>query len=313
MKWFMDVVRSEALTKQFNSFTAVSNLNFTVDENEVFGLLGPNGAGKTTTIRMLATLLHPTQGTAQVAGYDILKDPVNVRRSVGILTENPSLYERLTAYENMEFYARAYGVTGEQKIRGRVKTLLEEFDLWDRRNDRVVVFSKGMKQKLAIARAIIHDPKVVLLDEPTASLDPEASRSIRDLIVQMTQHEEHTVLLSTHRLEDAEKLCHKVLIINKGMTRALETPQALRRMTQGKPRLEVRIGPLDGQQSQKLRGSKYVKSLEVQDGRLLIELEDDSTTPEVVRMLVEMNISIYSVTTILPSLEDAYLMLVKQS
>jgi len=307
----MDSVLCEGLTKQFNSLIAVNDLSFTVEENEVFGLLGPNGAGKTTTLRMLASLIRPTRGRAQVAGYDILKDPVNVRRCVGILTENPSLYERLTAYENLDFYARAYGVTGEQRIQERVKTLLEEFNLWDRRNDRVAVFSRGMKQKLAIARAIIHDPKVVLLDEPTAGLDPEASKSIRDLILRMVRHEEHTVLLSTHRLEDVEKLCHRILVICNGVKRALERPQALRQMVKGLPKLEVRIGRLNGEQSQKLRESKYVRNVEVQDGKLLIELEDEAATPEIVRVLVEAGVSIYSVNTIIPSLEDAYLTLVK--
>ncbi len=175
----MPVIDVNGLTRTFNSFVAVDRLSLEVEEGEVFGLLGPNGAGKTTTLRMLACLISPTAGFASIAGFDIRKDPVNVRKSMGILTENPSLYERLTAYENMDFFAEAYGVENAQERKDRIHELLEFLSLWDRRNDKVATFSKGMKQKLAIARATVHKPLVLFMDEPTAGLDPESAKEIR--------------------------------------------------------------------------------------------------------------------------------------
>jgi ABC-2 type transport system ATP-binding protein len=166
-------VVAEGLTRKFNSFTAVQNLSLEIEEGEVFGLLGPNGAGKTTTLRMLAALISPTEGSATVAGFDVRRYPSKVRQNVGILTENPSLYERLSAFENMDFFAEAYGVTDSIERHRRIREALEFLSLWNRRNDKVATFSKGMKQKLAIARTTVHKPKILFLDEPTAGLDPE--------------------------------------------------------------------------------------------------------------------------------------------
>ncbi|MBM5805999.1 MAG: ABC transporter ATP-binding protein [Candidatus Verstraetearchaeota archaeon] len=231
----MLAVETQSLTKQFGTCAAVDHLSFEVEEGEVFGLLGPNGAGKTTTIRMLACIVSPSGGSAKVAGYDIAKESVKVRRSVGILTENPSLYERLSAVENLEFFARAYGITNRHKVSDRIKELLDLFQLWDRRDERVATFSKGMKQKLAIARAIVHDPPILLLDEPTAGLDPEASKLIRDLIERLGSLERHTVLLCTHRLEDAERLCDRVMIISRGASKVVGTTKELRNRMGGTP------------------------------------------------------------------------------
>ena len=200
----MAIVDVEDLTKTFGSHVAVDHLNFKVEEGEVFGLLGPNGAGKTTTVRMLACLISASGGSAKVGGYKIAEKPLEVRQTVGILTESPSLYERLTAYENMDFFAEAYGISNPKEKANRIRELLEFFDLWERRNDKVAGFSKRMKQKLAIARALVHDPPVLFLDEPTASLDPEAAKEVRDLIEMLSRREKHTVLLCTHHLEDAE-------------------------------------------------------------------------------------------------------------
>ncbi|MCJ7573154.1 ABC transporter ATP-binding protein, partial [Candidatus Bathyarchaeota archaeon] len=168
----MPAIETVGLVKRFGSLAAVDGLSFEVEAGEIFGLLGPNGSGKTTTIRMLSCLIAPTEGQASVGGHDIRRDPLMVREIVGVLTENPSLYERLTAYENMEFFARAYGVADEAARAARIREVLEFFELWERRSDRVGTYSKGMKQKLAIARAIVHSPEVLFLDEPTAGLDP---------------------------------------------------------------------------------------------------------------------------------------------
>ena len=192
------MIEAENLTRTFGSLTAVNNLNLHIDKGEVFGFLGPNGAGKTTTIRMLACLIAPTRGTATVAGYNIQKDPLKVRQSVGILTENPSLYERLSAYENMDFFAQAYGVTDLAERRKRIQELLEFFHLWERRNDKVAGFSKGMKQKLAIVRATVHRPPVMFLDEPTRVWIHSQLRKIRDMMAEKLSVHEVRVAVTHH-------------------------------------------------------------------------------------------------------------------
>ena len=233
------MIDTENLTRKFGNLTAVDNLTLHIEKGEVFGFLGPNGAGKTTTIRMLACLISPTKGTATVAGYNIQKDPLRVRQSVGILTENPSLYERLTAYENMNFFAEAYGINDVAERQKRIQELLEFFHLWERKNDKVAGFSKGMKQKLAIVRATVHRPPVLLLDEPTAGLDPETAKEIRDLMAQLSQHEKCTILLSTHHLEDAERLCRRVMIMNRGKCLLIGTPDELREKISPRPIIQV--------------------------------------------------------------------------
>ena len=294
----------------------MDRLSFEVEEGEVFGILGPNGAGKTTTIRMLACIVSPSGGSAKVAGYDIVKESVNVRKSVGILTENPSLYERLSAVENLEFFAKAYGITDGQRVSERIKELLDFFQLWDRRNERVATFSKGMKQKLAIARAIVHDPPILLLDEPTAGLDPEASKLIRNLIERLGSLERHTVLLCTHRLEDAERLCDRVMIISRGASKVVGTTKELRNRMGGHPKLEVTLREVTREVVDKVRGIESVEGVEVDEGsaRLLVAANDvEAVAPYVVRALVNAGAMVTGVSVFLPSLEEAYLKLVRET
>jgi len=241
----VSIIQTKGIKKVFGLLTAVDHLSFEVREGEVFGLLGPNGAGKTTTIRMLACLISPSEGSAKVCGYDISRDSIKVRQIVGILTENPSLYERLTAYENMDFFAEAYGLSDVQEKQNRIRELLEFFKLWDRRNDKVAAFSKGMKQKLSIARALVHGPHVLFLDEPTSGLDPESAKVIRDLIERLSRREKRTILLCTHRLEDAEKLCNRVMIINRGKGVIAGTPDELRERIACQPALQVTLKELN--------------------------------------------------------------------
>jgi ABC-2 type transport system ATP-binding protein len=241
------IIESEGLTKVFGSHTAVDRLNFEVEEGEVFGLLGPNGAGKTTTVRMLACLISPSEGSANVGGHKIGENPLKVRQTVGILTENPSLYERLTAYENMDFFAEAYSLSNPQEKSNRIMELLDFFNLWERRNDKVATFSRGMKQKLAIARALVHNPPILFLDEPTAGLDPESSKEVRDLMEMLSRREKHTILLCTHHLEDAEKLCNRVMIINRGKSVIVGTPDELRERIAGKPTVQITLKKLNAE------------------------------------------------------------------
>lgn len=311
----MSSVETNGLTRRFGSLMAVDHLSFEVKEGEVFGLLGPNGAGKTTTVRMLACLISPSEGSARVGGYDIGRDSLRVRQIVGILTENPSLYDRLTAYENMDFFAEAYGLSDVQEKRIRIRELLEFFELWKRRNDKVATFSKGMKQKLAIARALVHQPPILFLDEPTAGLDPESSKGIRDLMERLSQREKHTILLCTHHLEDAEKLCSRVMIINRGKSVIVGSPDELRDKIAGQPVLQVTVKKLNQKIIEVVKDLKQVKEVEVDNSvsRLIITLDDvKSATPEVVRNIVYAGGMVLSVNALRPSLEEAYLKLVKE-
>lgn len=308
-------IEAEGLTRRFGAITAVDHLSFRVEEGEVFGLLGPNGAGKTTTVRMLTCLISPSEGSASIGGYDIIRDSLKVREIVGILTENPSLYERLTAYENLDFFAEAYGLLDEQEKRIRIRELLEFFELWERRNDKVGVFSKGMKQKLAIARALIHKPPFLFLDEPTSGLDPAASKGIRDLIKRLSQREKHTILLCTHRLEDAEKLCNRIMIINKGKSVVVGNPNELCDRIAGPPTLQVTLKKLNHEIIEAVRRREYVLEVnaDYSASKLMITLDNlELATPEVVRTIVFGGGLILSVNVLRPSLEEVYLKLIKE-
>lgn len=313
-KIFMISIAAEGLTRYFGSIKAVDHLTFEVNEGEIFGLLGPNGAGKTTTIRMLACLIKPSEGSAIVGGYDILKNPIKVREIVGILTENPSLYERLTAYENMEFFAEAYGLLERQERHRRIKELLEFFGLWNRRNDKVAIFSKGMKQKLAIAKALVHNPPILFLDEPTSGLDPESSKEIRDLMERLSRHEKRTIILSTHRLEDAERLCNRVMIINKGKSIFMGSPEELRNRVCNNPILIIKLKEINSAVLNAIKTVNGVKEIKINNttSQLEISVDDiDYVTSEVVKAIVYAGGRILQVNASKPSIEEAYLKLIK--
>lgn len=309
------MIEVKGLTKHFGSQVAVDQLSFEVGEGEVFGLLGPNGAGKTTTIRMLAGLFSASEGWAKVGGYRIDKESLQVRQTVGILTENPSLYERLTAYENMDFFAQAYGLSEPKEKQNRIKKLLDFFGLWERRNEKAATFSKGMKQKLAIARALVHKPPILFLDEPTSSLDPESSKEVRDLIAKLSQHEKRTILLCTHHLEDAERLCTRVMIINKGKSIIVGTPDDLRDKIAGNPKIEIKLKKLSPAIVEAAKNVIQVKQVDVNNSasKLTVTLSDvQSGTPQVVKKIVEADGLVLSVVEVRPSLEEAYLKLIKE-
>jgi ABC-2 type transport system ATP-binding protein len=309
------IIEVENLTKKFGSFVAVNQLNFSIGEGEVFGLLGPNGAGKTTTVRMLAGLVSSSGGSAKVKGYVINSESLKVRETVGILTENPSLYEKLTAYENMDFFAQAYGLTESAQKNQRIQEMLQFFGLWERRNDKVATFSKGMKQKLAIARALVHKPSIIFLDEPTSGLDPESSKEVRDLVAKLSGHEKSTILLCTHHLEDAEKLCSRVMIINKGTNVIVGTPDELRNKISGTPTVEVileSVSSKDVEATKQVSGVKQV-TVDEESHKLTVTVDDaQSCTPKIVKNLVDAGGLILGVKVVRASLEEAYLKLIKE-
>jgi ABC-2 type transport system ATP-binding protein len=241
----MDVIRTEGLTKQFDDFVAVDGVTLAVPEGQVLALLGPNGAGKTTTVRMLASILKPTSGWATIAGYDIVKDARIVRRIVGLLTEFPGLYLRMRALEYLDFFGQLQGLSPPQRRR-RSEELLVRFKMWEARDLRLGEYSKGMRQKLALIRAMLHGPQVLFLDEPTSAMDPHSAKLVRDCILDL-RHEQRTILICTHNLAEAELLADRVAIIRRGQIIALGTLAELRARLLGDPVLELRLAQsLDG-------------------------------------------------------------------
>ena len=223
----------QGLTKRFGDKVALDNFTLEIPSGVVFGLLGPNGAGQTTAVRLLSTILKPTSGTATVNGYDILAQPELVRKSVGVLPEDTGLYDRLTAVETLRFYGGVQGLEGPE-LDERIDKLLQLLELYDRRNDRTAKYSRGMRQKLALARALIHDPPVLLLDEPTLGLDVMSTHAIRDYVKGIAK-EGKTVLLNTNNMYEAQMLCERLALINKGALRASGTVSDLEKLanTQG--------------------------------------------------------------------------------
>ncbi len=310
----MSGIEATGLIKRFGPLTAVDGISFKADAGEIFGLLGPNGSGKTTTVRLLSCLIAPSAGSAKVAGFDIVSEPLKVREAVGVLTENPGIYDRLSALENMEFFAEAYGLTDRTERDARLRELLEFFDLWDRRGDKVGTWSKGMRQKLAIAKAVVHNPGVLFLDEPSSGLDPKTAKDIRDLMWDMSRHEKRTIVLCTHNLEEAERLCSRVMIIRKGAPLATGSVEDLRRKMHGAPALEVTVEHADDvllKKASKLEGVKNVSMSGVDI--LLFDLDDpEAGTPDIVSSLVKAGARVKSVNIMRPTLEDTYLELTKE-
>ena len=289
------------------SRTAVDQLTLSIPAGSVFGFLGPNGAGKTTTVRMLSALIAPTSGTAQVNGHRIGSDNEAIRGSVGILTETPGLYDRLSAWENLVFFARLYDLDA-RRAAAQTEHYLRELDLWERRNDKVGGFSKGMRQKLAIARAFLHEPQVVFLDEPTSGLDPEAARTVLNF-VKTLRGEGRTIFLTTHNLPEADEMCDLIGIFKTRLLR-LDTPDRLRAELFGRG-VEVRIAGDSAAFVQAARALPFVRDVAARNGSLQVSLDDpDGQSPALVQALIAAGAQIRSVEPIAHSLEDVYMELV---
>jgi ABC-2 type transport system ATP-binding protein len=299
------MIVTEGLGKRFGELQAVENLSLRVNAGEVFGFLGPNGAGKTTTVRMLSALIGPTSGKAWVAGCEVGRQDGELRRKVGILTESPGLYDRLSAERNLEFFARLYEVAD---VAGQVERYLRLLGLWDRRHEPVGGFSKGMRQKLAIARAMLHEPQVVFLDEPTSALDPEAARLVREFVAEL-KHEGRAIFLCTHNLDEADRLCDRVAVFRTRLL-ALDTPAALRRQLFGRS-VVFHLRAMDASYAERVRALPGVQSVQIVDRKLVVGLEDpESANPQLIRALVEAGADIQFVGELRRTLEDVYLRLV---
>jgi ABC-2 type transport system ATP-binding protein len=304
------MIEAENLTKKFENFTAVDRIHLNVPSGQVLALLGPNGAGKTTTVRLLTSILRPSEGWARVAGFDVVREPDKVRASVGVLTENHGLYVRMNAEEYLLFFAELYGVK-PGVARARYGQMLEKFGLGAARQKRLGEYSKGMRQKLALVRALLHDPPVLLLDEPTSAMDPESARTVRDVIQTLRASSERTIILCTHNLTEAEELADQIAIIRSGRIIHNDTPENLKMKLLGPAEYEARL-------AQSLNG--WLPELPV--GTELLEkserclrfrvLQPEISNPLIIRQLLEHQVELVSFQEVSRSLERAYLQAVSQ-
>jgi ABC-2 type transport system ATP-binding protein len=305
----MEFIETVDLTRTFGDVVAVEDLNLRIREGEVFAFLGPNGAGKTTTVRMLTTLIHPTSGKAYIGGNEVGREPdsMNIRAMVGLLPETPGLYERLSASQNLDYYGRLYGVPDDTR-RERIRELLKLVDLWDRRDDVVATFSKGMQQKIAIVRAMVHDPAILFLDEPTAALDPSAAKTVRDFLRGL-RGEGRTIFLNTHNLFEAERIADRIGVVNtrliaQGTARELSARY-------WKPATVVRLREPTEAAIAAVEALDFVERVDVQDGELLLALDDPKRhNPDIVRTIVRAGGEIEYIMEKERGLEDVYLRLV---
>jgi ABC-2 type transport system ATP-binding protein len=300
------------LTRKFGNLTAVDNVTLHVEEGEVFGFLGPNGAGKTTTVRMLCCLIGKTSGEARIGNYTIDTEAncLKIRQMVGFLPENVGLYDSLSAYQNLDFYGQLYEVP-ENKRRENIERLLTLLGIWERKEDAVGTFSKGTKQKIAIARALIHDPQVLFLDEPTANLDPEASKTVRDFILELKK-EKRTIFLNTHNLDEAERLCDRIAILKTKLI-AVDSPKNLERSLYNRKTI-VHLQSVTSSITAAVEKLGSIKNVRVSDNKLILDIDDpEKDNPEVVNAIVGAGGSIQYVTELRSTLEDVYLKLIREA
>jgi len=306
----MNAIQTNQLTRSFGDLKAVDRLSLGVPRGTVFGFLGPNGSGKTTTIRLLLGLLDPDRGQAEVLGYDTQKQPDEVRARSGALLEHHGLYERLSAAENLDYYGRIWHMSKVERD-ARTRELLDPLGLYERRNEPIGRWSRGMKQKLAVARTLVHRPELVFLDEPTAGLDPVASAALREDLAMLAEQEGVTIFLTTHNLAEAEKLCNQVAVINHGQLLALGSPSDLRSRTSA-PRLYVSGTGFTSKILDTLRTNLLVSGLRQSNGQVVMDLSDLSRSHEIVTQLVGAGVQIDEVRKEKADLEDVFLRLVEE-
>lgn len=300
-------IRALDVVRDFDKVRALAGLSLEVPRGIVFGFLGPNGAGKTTAIRTFLGLVEPTSGRAEVLGRDAWRDGAAVRALSGALLEHHGLYERLSAAQNLEFFGRAWRIPKAER-RSRARALLEQFGLWERREDLVGTWSRGMKQKLAVARAVLHRPTLIFLDEPTAGLDPVASAALRDDLEALTATEGTTIFLTTHNLAEAERLCERIGVIRKGKLVAVGTPAELRSRRLGNAIRIVTSASAD--LLGRLGVNQQVRGVRPDNGSWVISLTEGASPAPLVRWLVEHGADVEDVHRERASLEDAFLDLV---
>ena len=301
------MIKTRDLTKIYEikkgaDIPAVQDLNLIIEQGEVFGFLGPNGAGKTTTVRMLTSLIGPTSGDAWINGFKVGVEDQAIRRSVGVLTEHPGMYERLSAFKNLSIYANLYDVENPGK---QVEKYLQMLGLWARRDDPAGSFSKGMRQKLAIARALLHEPKVLFLDEPTSGLDPEAARLVR-LFIKELSDQGRTIFMCTHNLNEADRLCDRIGIFKSRLI-AVDTPENLRQELYGR-KVVFHLGSVNPAWVGSIEEIPGVHDVQAVDQKLVVNLENpEKINPQIIRLLVDQGAEIQFVGELRHSLEEIYL------
>jgi ABC-2 type transport system ATP-binding protein len=305
------LIDTENLTRKFGSLTAVDNLTLHVDDGEVFGFLGPNGAGKTTTIRMLCCLISKTSGNATIGGYEIGKkaDSLKIRKIIGLVPDNVGLTEHLSAYDNLDFYGKIFDCT-EAERKTNIKQFLDMLGLWEKRNVLAGAFSKGMKQKLAVARALIHDPQILFLDEPTANLDPESAKTVRDFILELKK-EKKTIFLNTHNLDEAQRICDRIGILNTQL-RATGSPADLEQKVRGRKTV-ITIGQINDKILNAVK-KLSLKNLTSEGNQVSFDVADpDKENGAVVEAIVLAGGHVNTVNVVGSTLEDVYLQIVRES
>lgn len=304
------MIETYELSKDFGEFRAVDNVTIKVDSGEVMAMLGPNGAGKTTTVRMMTSILKPTHGWARVAGFDVVDDPEHVRSNVGVLTEQHGLYERMQGLEYLDFFGRIYRLSASDRAK-RSRALMERFGLGDAINKRLGEYSKGMKQKLALVRAMLHNPPVLLLDEPTSAMDPQSAKLVRDAIIELQRDESRTFLITTHNLTEAQMLADRIAIIRHGRIIAKGTFDELAKSFVGEPIIELRVnGRINGLEKDL---SEMVEVESVGINWLRYKVADPYVSnPLITRKLVELGVEVVTLASTTKTLEDIYLQVVKE-
>ncbi len=305
------MIRLEGLSKNFGSNLAVDNLSLEIDEGSVFGFLGPNGAGKTTTIRMLCSLITPSHGKAFIDNIDTTNESevLKIRRMIGLLPEAPGLYDSLSAYRNLDFYAQLYGLSSSQREEN-IEKFLKMFGLWDRKDEPVGNYSKGMRQKIAISRALVHDPKILFLDEPTSGLDPESAKTIRDFILELKK-EKRTIFLNTHNLDEAGRICDKIGIIRNKLIK-IGSPNELGDQI-GKRQISFNMKEIDEKIISVVQSISAVKNVEHVKNVLICEVDDpENMNPIIIEKIVKAGGKIQYVNDMRRSLEDVYLDIIKE-
>ena len=305
------VIRTEDLSRSFDGTLAVDRLSLSVTRGEVFGLLGPNGGGKTTTVRMLCCLLAPSLGTAEVLGINVTRPQGNeeIRQRVGFLPEAPGLYDRLSAFRNLDFHARLYGVPPERRAE-RIESLLRRLDVWERRDDAIATFSRGMRRKIALARSVVHEPEIVFLDEPTANLDPEAAITVREMILEL-RREGRTVFLNTHNLDEAGRICDRVAVL-KTRLRAIGAPRELGRQRFGRwTRIELAAPSPDVERA--LGSTNLARGLRANGNHLSVQVDDPTKdNPLLAELIVRAGGQVVEIGEEHHGLEELYLSLVEE-
>ena len=305
------MIDAKDLTRTFGNVTAVDRVTFHVEAGEVFGFLGPNGAGKTTTVRMLCCLISKTSGEARIADYVVgnEKDSLKIRKMIGLVPDNVGLYDELSAYENLDFYGKLYECSESQR-RENIQRFLTMLGLWEKRDVAAGTFSKGMRQKLAIARALVHDPQVLFMDEPTANLDPESAKTVRDFILGLKK-QKRTIFLNTHNLDEAQRICDKIGILNTKLM-AIGTPEELERAVSGRKTV-VQLERATDSVLSALR-ELPLGNIAVAGNRLTIEVTNpEKENAAIVDAIVRAGGHIQSVVVVGSTLEDAYLKWVRES